>query len=75
MLLAGRAAVLIAVNRPLSLQSAILYTTNLYPVPPNLNLSMAMVDFSSHYGAQATAELQQSGGFYLAEAVETAQAL
>ncbi|KAK9833700.1 hypothetical protein WJX74_003155 [Apatococcus lobatus] len=56
-----RAAVLIAVNRPLTLQSSILYTTNLYPVPPNLNLSMALVDFPSHYGAQANAELQQNG--------------
>ena len=36
---------------------------------------MALMDFQSHYGAQATAELQQNGGSSLVTAWGTAQGL
>ena len=63
LLFLGRAAVLISVNKPLNPANPIslTYTTNLYPVPPNLNLSIALADFQSHYGSQMNGALQQDG--------------
>ena len=60
---AGRAAVLISVNKPLNPLNpvSVTYTTNLYPVPPNNNLTIALADFSSHYSAQLTMFVQQDG--------------
>ena len=60
---AGRAAVLISVNKPLNPLNpvSVTYTTNLYPVPPNNNLTIALADFSSHYSAQLTMYVQQDG--------------
>ncbi len=59
---AGRAAVLIAVRASDANGPSVTYTTNLYPVPPNLNLSISLADFPDHYGAQTNTALQGDGG-------------